>query len=47
MMLMAEHGSAHAKTEMRSWMAAAGFTAVELRDLPPPNPHTLVVGVKP
>jgi cyclopropane fatty-acyl-phospholipid synthase-like methyltransferase len=47
MMLMAEHGSAHAKTEMGAWMTAAGFTGVEVRDLPPPNPHTLVVGVKP
>ena len=47
MMLMAEHGSAHAKTEMAAWMKEAGFTGVEVRDLPPPNPHSLVIGFKP
>ncbi len=47
MMLMAEHGSAHAKTEMAAWMADAGFVRVEIRELPPPNPHSLVVGFKP
>ncbi len=47
MMLMAEHGSAHAKTEMAAWMTEAGFAQVEVRDLPPPNPHSLVVGFKP
>jgi cyclopropane fatty-acyl-phospholipid synthase-like methyltransferase len=47
MMLMAEHGSAHAKTEMARWAQEAGFTNVEVRDLPPPNPHSLIVGIKP
>ena len=47
MMLMAEHGSAHAKTEMCRWMTAAGFGQVEGRELPPPNPHSLVIGFKP
>jgi hypothetical protein len=47
MMLMAEHGSAHAKTEMSAWMSEAGFAGVEVRDLPPPNPHSLIIGVKP
>jgi O-methyltransferase domain/Dimerisation domain len=47
MMLMAEHGSAHAKTEMSRWMTEVGFTRVEVRDLPPPNPHSLVIGYKP
>jgi precorrin-6B methylase 2 len=47
MMLMAEHGSAHAKTEMSAWMREAGFGKVEVRDLPPPNPHSLVIGFKP
>jgi hypothetical protein len=47
MMLMAEHGSAHAKTEMAAWMREAGFAEVEVRDLPPPNPHSLVIGFKP
>ena len=47
MMLTSDEGSAHAKTEMADWMRAAGFTAVEVRDLPPPNPHSLVLGTKP
>jgi hypothetical protein len=47
MMLTSEEGSAHAKTEMARWMAEAGFEAVEVRDLPPPNPHSLVLGTRP
>jgi ubiquinone/menaquinone biosynthesis C-methylase UbiE len=47
MMLTSQDGSAHAKTEMAAWMAAAGFQNVDQRPLPPPNPHTLVVGLKP
>jgi hypothetical protein len=47
MMLTSEHGSAHAKTEMAQWMREAGFSGVELRELPPPNPHTLILGFKP
>ena len=47
MMMMCENGSAHAMTEMAAWMTGAGFRNVETRPLPPPNPHTLVVGVKP
>ena len=47
MMMMCENGTAHAKTEMARWMKEAGFDKVELRPLPPPNPHTLVVGIKP
>lgn len=47
MMLTSDEGSAHARTEMARWMAACGFTNVETRPLPPPNPHTLVVGIKP
>ena len=47
MMLTSREGSAHAKTEMVGWMKQAGFARVELRDLPPPNPHSLVVGFKP
>lgn len=47
MMMMCEHGTAHAMTGMASWLRATGFTAVETRPLPPPNPHTLVVGLKP
>ena len=47
MMLTSEQGSAHAKTEMQRWMAAAGFVAIDVRDLPRPNPHSLVLGSKP
>src|SRR5262249_43185292 len=46
MMLTSDHGSAHAKTEMADWMRTAGFRNVEVRDLPKPNPHTLIVGTK-
>jgi len=47
MMLTSEHGSAHARTEMAAWMRDVGFRDVSLRELPKPNPHTLVVGTKP
>ncbi|MBW8868659.1 MAG: methyltransferase domain-containing protein [Acidobacteria bacterium] len=47
MMLTADHGTCHARTEMARWMEAAGFTNVEIKPLPPPNPHTLLFGVKP
>jgi hypothetical protein len=47
MMLTSNHGSAHAKTEMSRWMQDAGFARLDVRPLPPPNPHTLIVGFKP
>jgi hypothetical protein len=47
MMLTSPDGSAHASTEMARWMRDAGFTGVEVKPLPPPNPHSLVVGRKP
>jgi hypothetical protein len=47
MMLTSDAGSTHAKTEMARWLAEAGFARVEVRDLPPPNPHSLVIGYKP
>ena len=47
MMVTSDHGSAHAKTEMQRWLAAAGFTGIEVRDMPRPNPHSLVLGIKP
>jgi predicted O-methyltransferase YrrM len=47
MMLTAEHGTTHAKTRMAAWMSEAGFGGVEIRNLPKPNPHSLVVGTKP
>lgn len=47
MMLTAVHGTCHARTEMARWMEGAGFTAVEIKPLPAPNPHTLLFGHKP
>lgn len=47
MMLTSDHGSAHARTEMARWLADTGFVNISVRPLPAPNPHTLVVGVKP
>jgi 2-polyprenyl-3-methyl-5-hydroxy-6-metoxy-1,4-benzoquinol methylase len=46
MMLTSNHGSAHAKTEMSRWMVDAGFHDIDIRPLPPPNPHTLIIGRK-
>ena len=46
MMLTSDHGSAHAKTEMAAWMRETGFVNVEVRDLPAPNPHSLVLGTR-
>lgn len=47
MMLTSDRGSAHARTEMARWIAGAGAASVDVRPLPPPNPHTLLVGVMP
>jgi hypothetical protein len=47
MMLTSRDGSAHAKTEMVRWLQEVGFAQVAVRDLPPPNPHSLVIGFKP
>ncbi len=47
MMLTSYEGSAHAKTEMMTWMRETGFTGIDTRELPKPNPHTLVVATKP
>lgn len=47
MALTAVHGTTHAKTHMAAWMTGAGFGDVEIRTLPPPNPHRLVIGIKP
>lgn len=46
MMLTSPSGSAHAKTEMAAWMKDAGFGDIRVKDLPPPNPHTLIFGTK-
>jgi hypothetical protein len=36
-------------TPRQKWRmdAGRGFSGVEVRDLPPPNPHSLVIGFKP
>jgi hypothetical protein len=47
MMLTSREGSAHAKPEMAAWLHDVGFEQVSVRDMPPPNPHSLVVGIKP
>ena len=47
MMLTSDDGSAHASTEMAAWMREVGFTRIEMRQLPKPNPHSLVVGTRP
>jgi 3-hydroxy-5-methyl-1-naphthoate 3-O-methyltransferase len=47
MALTAEHGTTHSKQHMARWMKDAGFTNVEVRTLPPPNPHRLVIGIHP
>lgn len=47
MMLTAEHGTCHARTEMAAWMKTAGFVDVQIKPLPSPNPHTLLFGAKP
>jgi hypothetical protein len=47
MMLTSNEGSAHSKIEMAAWMRSAGFEAIEVVDLPQPNPHTLIVGTRP
>ena len=47
MMLTSADGSAHANTEMAAWMTGIGFRDVEIRKLPPPNAHSLVLGTRP
>jgi hypothetical protein len=47
MMLTSAEGSAHANTEMAAWMTGIGFRDAEIKKLPPPNPHSLVLGFKP
>ncbi len=47
MMLTSREGSAHAKTEMARWLGEAGFLNVTVNELPRPNPHSVIVGIKP
>ncbi len=44
MMLTAENGGAHAKTEMARWMSEAGFANINVTPLPPPLPHVIISG---
>jgi len=46
MMLTSDHGSAHAKTEMARWMTANGFRDITMNEMPRPNPHTLILGIR-
>lgn len=46
MMLTSYEGSTHAVTEMAAWIGETGFSNVEVRPLPKPNPHTLIVGTR-
>lgn len=47
MMLTSEHGSAHAKTEMERWMRENGLRDISMHEMPRPNPHTLILGMRP
>jgi SAM-dependent methyltransferase len=44
MMLTSDHGSAQAIPDMADWLRAVGCSTVETRPLPPPNPHTVLIG---
>ena len=46
MLLSAEGGGVHPAPAMAQWMVDAGFTAVATHPLPPPMPHTALVGVR-
>lgn len=46
MALTAENGWVFSDAELKSWLAAAGFTPGDTRRLPPPMPHWLVSAVK-
>ena len=47
MLLTSESGGAHAITEMVAWMEQSGFEDVEVKPLPPPMPHSILLGRKP
>ncbi len=47
MMLTAPDGGVHADSDVKQWMADAGFTELRTAALPPPMPHRVVMGVKP
>lgn len=46
MLLTTETGKTHAAVTVVSWLEAAGFRNVKVKTLPPPLPHSLVIGEK-
>ena len=47
MMLTAPDGGVHSDSDVKRWMAEAGFAELRTMALPPPMPHRVVLGVKP
>ncbi len=47
MVLTASGGGAHSSAAQVRWLEEAGFVEPDVRPLPPPSPHTLVVARKP
>jgi hypothetical protein len=47
MMLTAPDGGVHSDSDVKRWMAEAGFAELRSTALPPPMPHRVVLGVKP
>lgn len=46
MLLTAEHGGVHADADVAVWLREAGFARTEVKALPPPMPHRIVLGWK-
>lgn len=46
MMLTAPYGGVHSDSDVKRWMAGAGFADLRVVPLPPPMPHRVVLGVK-
>ena len=46
MMLTAPDGGVHDAETVAKWVRSAGFTDVRILHLPPPAPHTVIVGTK-
>jgi hypothetical protein len=46
MLVCSERGGVHAKDEQCRWLEEAGFTDIQVRDLPPPGVHTIITGKK-
>lgn len=47
MLLTTDHGQTHAAADVSRWLGDAGFVKVRAEPLPPPQPHTLLIGEKP